>query len=128
VSVRAEQTPTAFHLLAKPTGAVCNLDCSYCFFLSKEMLYQGSRFWMADELLQAYVRQEVAWQGARPLASACRRGRVQRPDHRARGERALRRRPDTPDAIAFAQAVREPCGPVRHAVSRSIYAALDAAP
>ena len=25
----------AFHLLAKPTGAVCNLDCSYCFFLSK---------------------------------------------------------------------------------------------
>jgi len=30
--------PRAFHLLAKPTGAVCNLDCSYCFFLSKEML------------------------------------------------------------------------------------------
>ena len=29
----------AFHLLAKPTGAVCNLDCDYCFFLSKEMLY-----------------------------------------------------------------------------------------
>ena len=33
--------PAAFHLLAKPTGAVCNLDCSYCFFLSKEMLYPG---------------------------------------------------------------------------------------
>ena len=32
----------AFHLLAKPTGAVCNFDCSYCF-LSKEMLYPGSR-------------------------------------------------------------------------------------
>jgi hypothetical protein len=31
--------PRAFHLLAKPTGAVCNLDCTYCFFLSKEMLY-----------------------------------------------------------------------------------------
>jgi uncharacterized protein len=27
--------PSAFHLLAKPTGAVCNLDCDYCFFLSK---------------------------------------------------------------------------------------------
>ena len=44
--------PRGFHLLAKPTGAVCNLDCSYCFFLSKEMLYSGSRFRMSDELLE----------------------------------------------------------------------------
>ena len=69
--------PQAFHLLAKPTGAVCNLDCAYCFFLSKEMLYPGSRFRMADELLEAYVRQlieahagipevQVAWQGGEP--------------------------------------------------------------
>jgi serine-type anaerobic sulfatase-maturating enzyme len=69
--------PRAFHLLAKPTGAVCNLDCSYCFFLSKEMLYPGSRFRMADELLEAYLRQlieahstvpevQVAWQGGEP--------------------------------------------------------------
>jgi len=66
-----------FHLLAKPTGAVCNLDCSYCFFLSKEMLYPGSRFRMADELLETYIRQlieahrgvpavDVAWQGGEP--------------------------------------------------------------
>ncbi len=69
--------PPPFHLLAKPTGAVCNLDCSYCFFLSKEMLYPGSRFRMADELLEAYLRQlieahasvpevMVAWQGGEP--------------------------------------------------------------
>jgi uncharacterized protein len=69
--------PMAFHLLAKPTGAVCNLDCSYCFFLSKEMLYPGSRFRMADELLEAYIRQlveaharvpevTIAWQGGEP--------------------------------------------------------------
>ena len=49
--------PTPFHLLAKPTGAICNLDCKYCFFLSKEMLYPGSRFRMADELLETYIRQ-----------------------------------------------------------------------
>ena len=65
-----------FHLLAKPTGAVCNLDCKYCFFLSKEMLYPGSRFRMADELLETYVRQlleshpdgevSIAWQGGEP--------------------------------------------------------------
>ena len=69
--------PRAFHLLAKPTGAVCNLDCAYCFFLSKEMLYPGSRFRMADELLEEYIRQlieahagvpevMVAWQGGEP--------------------------------------------------------------
>ena len=66
-----------FHLLAKPTGAVCNLDCAYCFYLSKEMLYPGSRFRMADDLLEEYLRQlieahagapevTVAWQGGEP--------------------------------------------------------------
>src|SRR3954470_13799103 len=73
----AAAPPRAFHLLAKPTGAVCNLDCSYCFFLSKEMLYPGSRFRMAEELLETYVRQlieahgdapevAIAWQGGEP--------------------------------------------------------------
>ena len=44
--------PPAFHLLAKPTGAICNLGCSYCFFLDKELLYQGDRFRMSDEVLE----------------------------------------------------------------------------
>lgn len=34
-----ESAPRAFHVMAKPTGAICNLDCEYCFFLSKEQLY-----------------------------------------------------------------------------------------
>ena len=74
---RIPQTPLAFHLLAKPTGATCNLDCKYCFFLSKEMLYPGSRFRMADELLETYIRQLIeahrmspevliSWQGGEP--------------------------------------------------------------
>jgi len=29
--------PPAFHVLIKPTGAICNLDCKYSFFLSKEI-------------------------------------------------------------------------------------------
>jgi uncharacterized protein len=69
--------PIAFHLLVKPTGAICNLDCTYCYFLSKEMLYPGSRFRMADDLLELYLRQlieaharsdevVVAWQGGEP--------------------------------------------------------------
>ena len=68
--------PPGFHLLAKPTGAVCNLDCTYCFFLSKEALYPGSRFRMADDLLELYIKQlleshqtptvTIAWQGGEP--------------------------------------------------------------
>ena len=68
--------PPSFHVLTKPTGAICNLDCSYCFFLSKEELYPGSPFRMSDELLDTYIRQlleshrtpevTVAWQGGEP--------------------------------------------------------------
>ena len=71
-----ENAPPAYHILAKPTGAACNLDCTYCFFLSKEMLYAGSQFRMADELLETYIKQlfeshrspsvTVAWQGGEP--------------------------------------------------------------
>ena len=55
----SSQARADFHLLAKPTGAICNLDCKYCFFLSKEMLYPGSRFRMADDLLETYIRQLI---------------------------------------------------------------------
>jgi uncharacterized protein len=68
--------PPSFHVLAKPAGAICNLDCEYCFFLSKEELYPGSSFRMSDDLLVEYVRQllqshrtpevTVAWQGGEP--------------------------------------------------------------
>lgn len=71
-----KNAPPAFHLLAKPTGAICNLDCQYCFFLSKEQLYPGSKFRMSDELLETYIQQllashqtsevTVAWQGGEP--------------------------------------------------------------
>ena len=68
--------PPAFHVMLKPRGAICNLDCAYCYFLSKERLYPGSRFRMADELLESYTRQYIAaqrvpevtfaWQGGEP--------------------------------------------------------------
>lgn len=73
---RPSVAPMRFHVLAKPTGSICNLACMYCFFLSKEMLYPGSRFRMADELLETYVRQllesqpgpdvSINWQGGEP--------------------------------------------------------------
>ena len=44
--------PASFHVMAKPTGAICNLDCDYCFFLTKEQLYPGSSFRMAEPVLE----------------------------------------------------------------------------
>jgi uncharacterized protein len=75
-SERPPTAPATFHVLGKPTGPICNLDCTYCFFLSKEALYPGDRFRMSDETLEAYVTQMVqsqtgpeavlAWQGGEP--------------------------------------------------------------
>ncbi|WP_292364379.1 MULTISPECIES: anaerobic sulfatase maturase [unclassified Methanoculleus] len=66
----------AFHIMAKPTGARCNLACAYCFFLKKEHLYPDSNFRMTDEVMEEYIRQTIeghrvphvtiAWQGGEP--------------------------------------------------------------
>jgi uncharacterized protein len=70
------EVPKAFHIMAKPTGAACNLNCDYCFFLKKGNLYPESNFRMSDEVHEAYIRQlfkahqvpqvTVAWQGGEP--------------------------------------------------------------
>ncbi len=66
------------HIMAKPTGSVCNLDCSYCFYLEKEKLYpeRQSNWKMSDTTLTHYIEQyinaqqgpevEFAWQGGEP--------------------------------------------------------------
>ena len=70
------QSPPCFHLLAKPSGSTCNIDCAYCFFLSKEALYPNEKHRMSDETHEAYIAQllqahrtptvTVAWQGGEP--------------------------------------------------------------
>ena len=70
-------TPRAFHVMTKPIGPICNLDCEYCFYLDKEKLYPETRsFRMDDEVLENYVKQYIeaqevnevtfAWQGGEP--------------------------------------------------------------
>jgi uncharacterized protein len=66
-----------FHVLAKPIGPICNLDCTYCFYLEKQRLYPEERQWrMSDEVLEEFIRQYIqeqagpeihfAWQGGEP--------------------------------------------------------------
>ena len=52
-----------FHILTKPVGPICNLDCKYCFYLEKENLYPGETQWrMDDAVLEQYVSQYIRGQ------------------------------------------------------------------
>jgi uncharacterized protein len=74
---RASDRPLAFHVMTKPVGPICNLDCKYCFYLEKEKLYPRNSSWaMPEEVLETYIRQYIeaqnvatikfAWQGGEP--------------------------------------------------------------
>jgi uncharacterized protein len=72
--------PQPFHVLSKPIGPICNLDCAYCFYLDKkDELFPGKhQFRMSREVLERYVRSYIdgqpaglkeisfAWQGGEP--------------------------------------------------------------
>ncbi|VDY45837.1 putative arylsulfatase regulator [Salmonella enterica subsp. enterica serovar Daytona] len=51
-------------VMIKPTGSVCNLDCKYCFYLEKEMLYpdRKNHYKMTEETLALFVQQHIAAQ------------------------------------------------------------------
>lgn len=66
-----------FHAMVKPIGALCNLDCKYCYYLHKESLLEQPRQpRMADEMLERHIRQYIeaqtgdevvfSWQGGEP--------------------------------------------------------------
>ena len=67
------------HVMTKPIGPICNLDCEYCYYLHKEELYPKAERWrMPEETLSEYIRQYIvaqpphaeeitfAWQGGEP--------------------------------------------------------------
>ena len=74
---RARPSALPFHVMAKPIGPKCNLDCTYCFYLEKENLYpETNSFRMTDAVLERYIRTYIsaqpgtevnfAWQGGEP--------------------------------------------------------------
>ena len=65
------------HVMVKPTGALCNLGCDYCFYLEKARLYpERNTRCMDDETLRQFIQQHIAaqetdevifaWQGGEP--------------------------------------------------------------
>ncbi|MBP8963773.1 MAG: anaerobic sulfatase maturase [Flexilinea sp.] len=76
MTTASDSRPPAFHVMAKPRGAICNLGCEYCYYLPKKALYPDSTFRMSNQVLKSYVRQYIAaqqvpqihfaWQGGEP--------------------------------------------------------------
>jgi len=73
----SQREVAGLHVVAKPIGPACNLDCAYCFYLEKQALYgAGEDFRMSDEVLAAFIRSyissqptpvvEFVWQGGEP--------------------------------------------------------------
>ncbi len=66
-----------FHAMVKPIGSLCNLDCTYCYYLHKgDLLQQAATPRMSDEILEQHIRQYIeaqtgdevvfSWQGGEP--------------------------------------------------------------
>ncbi len=74
---RSNNTAQGIHVVAKPIGPVCNLNCEYCFYLEKQALFAaGEDYRMTDEVLSAFITNyilsqptplvEFVWQGGEP--------------------------------------------------------------
>ena len=69
--------PSAFNIMLKPAGSLCNLACAYCYYLDKAELYGGKEPRMTLEVLEqvtrAYIRAndvpevQFVWHGGEPL-------------------------------------------------------------
>lgn len=71
-------SPPAFSTMVKPVGSLCNLDCTYCYYLDKaDTIYTGQKQVMTLEILEEYIRQYISaadipeisfvWHGGEPL-------------------------------------------------------------
>ncbi|MBR1789338.1 MAG: anaerobic sulfatase-maturation protein [Bacteroidaceae bacterium] len=77
VSREALNLSRPLYVMAKPTGARCNLVCRYCYYLSKQQFYSQPRHQMSDELLEHFIREYIqaqtadsvlfTWHGGEPL-------------------------------------------------------------
>ena len=69
--------PSAFNIMIKPAGSLCNLDCNYCYYLDKAEMYGGREPRMSLDMLETLVREYIAandvpevtfnWHGGEPL-------------------------------------------------------------
>jgi uncharacterized protein len=72
-----DKSRARFHAMAKPIGSTCNLDCTYCYYLSKAALPDGPGAGrMSEEVLEEFIKKYIgavgasevvfSWQGGEP--------------------------------------------------------------
>ncbi|RNC65887.1 anaerobic sulfatase-maturation protein [Proteiniphilum sp. X52] len=47
------------YVMLKPVGSKCNLDCDYCYYLEKAVLYGRKNQVMSEELLERFIQQYI---------------------------------------------------------------------
>lgn len=77
INARSEGSLLGLHVVAKPIGPLCNLNCEYCFYLEKKTLF-GARetYRMSDKVVSCFIASyiksqptpvvEFVWQGGEP--------------------------------------------------------------
>jgi uncharacterized protein len=59
-NMHLDNAPEGIHVVAKPVGPMCNLNCEYCFYLEKEALFgAGEKYRMSDDVLRAFIEEYV---------------------------------------------------------------------
>jgi uncharacterized protein len=77
INSKNERSPLGLHVVAKPIGPICNLNCEYCFYLEKQAMFKtGEKYRMSDKVLSAFITNyitsqatpvvEFVWQGGEP--------------------------------------------------------------
>jgi uncharacterized protein len=77
-AINQVQSSREFQIFAKPVGTACNLNCTYCYYLDKSLLYGHKKtHHMTNEMLETYIRQHIeastgkeitfSWHGGEPL-------------------------------------------------------------
>ncbi len=55
-------------IMAKPRGAVCNLDCEYCYYVDRMDVYGSARSArMPDNVLERYIRSNISQYSGSPV-------------------------------------------------------------
>jgi uncharacterized protein len=79
MEVKYPYSSQPFYFMVKPIGAVCNLNCAYCYYLEKEKLYPDDpqKWAMSDKMLESFIAQYLytstepavlfTWHGGEPI-------------------------------------------------------------
>jgi uncharacterized protein len=73
-----DYSPQGFNVIAKPAGAVCNLNCRYCFYTEKEVLFDPNHncrmnYEVLETFIEKYIKSQplsqvlFVWQGGEPM-------------------------------------------------------------